>query len=85
MKWASAYSPTGEEKEHACATLPVTELGQFGSHISFRKIVLPENSGDGFVGKPPTYIALGDVSPAVGRVKYSLTSRMVAPKYFLQN
>ncbi len=73
VKWASAYSPTGEGEEHACATLPVTELGSLGSHISFRKIVPPGHFVDASVGKLPTYIALGDASPAVGHVKYSVT------------
>lgn len=48
----------------------MTKLGTLGSHISFRKIVPPSHSVG---GKLPTYIALGDVSPGVGRVKYSLT------------
>lgn len=70
VQWASAYEPGGLDKGE-CATLPVTPDGPFGSHVTFRKVVPPRRrDGDGRV---PTYIALSDVYPDKGRVKYSMT------------
>jgi hypothetical protein len=70
VQWASAYAPGGEGKG-ACATLPVTTDGPFGKHVVFRKIVPRANQSGGSI--QPTFIALGDVPPANGRVKYSLS------------
>ena len=71
VRWASAYAPGGEGKGD-CATIPVTEDGPFGSHVTFRKIVPPTDPRQQVSGsRQPTFIALGDAS--TGRVKYSLS------------
>jgi hypothetical protein len=68
VEWASAYLPGGETKG-VCATIPVTEQGHFGEHVSFRKVVPPAEGSRGH----PTFIALGDTTTSTGSVKYSLT------------
>ena len=71
VQWASAYAPGGEGKGD-CATIPVTEDGLFGSHVTFRRIVPPtQPHQQGSVSRQPTFIALGDAT--MGRVKYSLS------------
>jgi hypothetical protein len=70
--WASAYEPAGQGKG-ACATIPVTEDAPFGEHVTFRKIVPRDHQNSSSSGSQPTFIALGDVSPFKGRVKYSLS------------
>merc|ERR1719223_365281 len=55
VRWSSAYAPGGEDGE-ACATLPVTPDGPFGSHVVFRKIVRPALAGAGEnLAAGPTY------------------------------
>jgi len=82
VQWGSAYMPGGEDKG-ACATLPAAVGGPFGEHVTFRKIVAPTVT-DATRSEPqqqqqqqqqqqPTFIALGDVPPFSGRVKYSLS------------
>ena len=89
VQWASAYASPGEGKGEArgvCATLPVTDDGPFGNHVVFRRIVqrtAPAAAGaasppGGGIGsawqqRRPHFIALGDVEPYNGRVKYSLS------------
>lgn len=75
LPWASAYAPGGE-RFTPCATLPVTADGPFGSHVVFRRVVRPTLQAAGGAAQPstaPTFIALGDVAPYNGRVKYSLS------------
>ena len=77
VQWGSAYVPGGEDKG-ACATLPAAVEGPFGEHVTFRKIVPPTAADTTRSEKQqqqqqPTFIALGDVPPYSGRVKYSLS------------
>ena len=79
VRWASAYLSSGG-KTGACATLPVTNDGPFGKHVVFRKIAQhtaprtpPSAAGSSLQQRQPTFIALGDVEPTAGRVKYSLS------------
>jgi hypothetical protein len=82
VRWGSAYSNEPNSSSTAgdgsgggaCATIPVTTDGPFGEHVVFRKVVpSPPSAASTTTTKQPTFIALGDVVPFKGRVKYSLT------------
>jgi hypothetical protein len=73
IEWASAYAPGGlAHGKGACATIPVTEEGHFGEHVSFRRILPPPPGPQSHV-RLPTFIALGDTPGSTGSVKYSLS------------